>query len=207
MAGGPERGAAVPHTALSYDKRSDSDQRTKRTAGFMHSIPVALPTELTEFLSAADEATRDYGRRLAKELPRPCLVLLSGELGAGKTTLVKGLAEGMGVAREEDVASPSYTLIHEYHGDTVSLYHIDLYRLDTTEQVGTLGLEDLLGFELDPQAVVVIEWGAKFSSFWAQNYLEIRLDVAGDEQRRITARWTAVPDIATTALAKASKRA
>lgn len=164
-----------------------------------NSTLVALPAELTDFLSTCDEATRDYGRRLAAVLPRPCLVLLSGDLGAGKTTMVKGLAEGLAVAREEDVASPSYTLIHEYHGETTSLYHIDLYRLDTTEQVGTLGLEDLLGFDLDPQAVVVIEWGAKFSGYWAQDYLEIRLDVVGDEQRRITARWTPAPINATTA--------
>jgi tRNA threonylcarbamoyladenosine biosynthesis protein TsaE len=165
----------------------------------MNSTLVALPVELTNFLSTSDEATRDYGRRLAQMLPRPCLVLLSGDLGAGKTTMVKGLAEGLGVAREEDVASPSYTLIHEYHGDATSLYHIDLYRLDTTEQVGTLGLEDLLGFDLDPHAVVVIEWGAKFSTYWAQDYLEVRLDVVGDEQRRITAQWTPAATGATTA--------
>lgn len=156
----------------------------------MNATIANLPTDLTEFVSVSDEATREYGRRLAAVLPRPCLVLLSGDLGAGKTTMVKGLAEGLGVAREEDVASPSYTLIHEYHGDSTSLYHIDLYRLDTTEQVGTLGLEDLLGFEMDPQAVVVIEWGSKFSGFWAQDYLEVRLEPAGDDQRRITARWT-----------------
>lgn len=171
----------------------------KRIGVTMNSTLVALPAELTDFLSTSDEATREYGRRLAEVLPHPCLVLLSGDLGTGKTTMVKGLAEGLGVAREEEVASPSYTLIHEYHGATASLYHIDLYRLDTTEQVSTLGLEDLLGFELNPHAIVVIEWGSKFSTYWAQDYLEIRLDVVDDVQRRITARWMPRPAGATIA--------
>lgn len=172
----------------------------------MSSTLVSLPAELTDFTSTSDEATREYGRRLAHALLRPCLLLLSGDLGAGKTTMVKGLAEGLGVAREEDVASPSYTLIHEYHRETLSLYHIDLYRLDTEEQVSTLGLEDLLGFELDPHAVVVIEWGSKFSSRWAQEYLDVRIEVVGDGQRRITARWMPIPADVTTRGAGASKK-
>lgn len=194
MGGSPGRNARLAPEGLSYDNGED-----QRIAVTMNSTLVALPAELTDFLSTSDEATREYGRRLAQVLPRPCLVLLSGELGAGKTTMVKGLAEALGVAREEDVASPSYTLIHEYHGDTASLYHIDLYRLDTTEQVGTLGLEDLLGFDVDPHAVAVIEWGTKFSAYWAQEYLEIRLDVVDDDKRRIRARWTPDPTSATTA--------
>lgn len=170
----------------------------------MNATTACLPAELQEFVSNGEEDTREYGRRLARVLPQPCLILLAGDLGAGKTTMVKGLAEGLGVAREEDVASPSYTLIHEYHGDPASLYHIDLYRLDTPEQVATLGLEDLIGFELDPHAVVAVEWGTKFSSWWAQEYLEIRLEPLGEDQRRIHAQWVQPAKIATGSRPRAS---
>lgn len=141
------------------------------------------------FLAATEEDTKNYGRRLAAHLPRPALIILTGDLGAGKTTLVKGLAEGLGVAREEDVASPSYTLIHEYEGSGVTLHHIDLYRLEGSRQVETLGLEDVLPGGAREASVVAIEWGAKFPLFRRLDRLVITLAPAAGEAREITADW------------------
>src|SRR5256885_112911 len=103
-----------------------------------------LPTT-TKTYSA--EETIDFGRRLAAELTPPLLVLLRGDLGAGKTTLVKGIAEGFGAAAADDVTSPTFTLVHEYRGKRATLYHIDLYRIDTERELETLGLDDLAGPE------------------------------------------------------------
>src|SRR5579863_9648385 len=88
-----------------------------------------------------EEETIDLGRRIAAQLPRRAVVLLIGNLGAGKTTLAKGIISGLGVAPAEDVSSPTFTLIHEYGEGRV--YHIDLYRLDRPEELATLGLEEL----------------------------------------------------------------
>src|SRR4051812_43802325 len=109
------------------------------------------------FETRSDEETLALGRELAAKLPRAGVVLLIGDLGAGKTTLTKGIAEGRAAARAEDVSSPTFTLIHEY-GDPVAVYHVDLYRLDTVEQARRLGLEDLF----DAPALVLVEWGDRF---------------------------------------------
>jgi tRNA threonylcarbamoyladenosine biosynthesis protein TsaE len=141
--------------------------------------------ELDFFVSHSPDETLAFGRSVAARLPRPALVLLLGQLGAGKTVLVKGLAEGLGVASQNDVASPSFTLIHEYRRSGEALFHIDLYRLESLEDVGTLGLEDLLDVQAFPRAVVAIEWGQKFSIFNELPRWEITLSVAGDELREI----------------------
>ncbi|MBS1816242.1 MAG: tRNA (adenosine(37)-N6)-threonylcarbamoyltransferase complex ATPase subunit type 1 TsaE [Acidobacteria bacterium] len=94
-------------------------------------------------------------------LPAPRMVILSGELGAGKTTLVKGIAEAMVAAKSEDVTSPTFTLVHEYRGPKLRLYHLDLYRLETEQELLTLGLEEM---ESQPDALVLVEWGEKFPS-------------------------------------------
>src|SRR5271154_7581127 len=98
------------------------------------------------------EETIAFGRSLASELSPPLIVLLRGDLGAGKTTLVKGIAEGFAAARAEDVTSPTFTLIHEYRGPRATLYHIDLYRIDTARELETLGLDDLAG----PESILLI---------------------------------------------------
>src|ERR1700684_1745576 len=103
------------------------------------------------FESRSEEETRDFGRKLASIVPQKAVVLLIGELGAGKTTLVKGIVEGRGAASPDDVSSPTFTLIHEY-GQPVRIYHIDLYRLETPAEVLHLGLEDLF----DSPALVLI---------------------------------------------------
>ena len=99
---------------------------------------------IREVETRSPEETIAFGRDLAKELQPPCLVLIEGELGSGKTTLVKGLVAGLGAGREEEVTSPSFTLVHEY-GGAHKVYHVDLYRVETEAELATLGLEELLG--------------------------------------------------------------
>jgi len=129
------------------------------------------------------EETVDLGRTLAPQLAPPKLILLRGELGAGKTTLVKGIAEAFHAAAQEDVSSPTFTLIHEYRGPEVTIYHIDLYRIETERELATLGIDDLLR---DQHNLVLIEWGEKFSRFAHQRDVEIAFDRTGDTERRIT---------------------
>jgi tRNA threonylcarbamoyladenosine biosynthesis protein TsaE len=105
---------------------------------------------------------------------------LIGNLGAGKTTLVKGIAEGRGTAKADEVASPTFTLIHEY-GDPVAIYHIDLYRLNTAEEARQLGLEDLFY----SHALVLIEWGERFPELLPRERIEIRITQAKEDQRNI----------------------
>ncbi len=104
--------------------------------------------------SASEDETIELGRRLASELPRRAVVLLIGNLGAGKTTLAKGIVAGLGFGAPDEVSSPTFTLIHEYR----RVYHIDLYRLETAAEVATLGLDEIF----DREAVVLIEWGERF---------------------------------------------
>jgi len=122
------------------------------------------------YRTASEEETIALGERLARQLPARAAVLLIGELGAGKTTLAKGIVSGLGAAPPEEVSSPTFTLIHEYGGPR-PVYHIDLYRLDDASQVATLGLDDLF----DSGAVVLIEWGERFAALMPPNRIEIRL--------------------------------
>src|SRR5271166_2435683 len=114
-----------------------------------------------EITTNSPEETIAFGRTLAETLAPPKLVLLRGDLGAGKTTLVKGIAEAFKAGSAEDVTSPTFTLIHEYRGPAANLYHIDLYRIDTPRQLETLGLDDLITHN----SVLLIEWGDKFARF------------------------------------------
>ena len=129
--------------------------------------------------TASEDETIALGERLAGELPRRGVVLLIGNLGAGKTTLAKGIVRGRGAAPAEEVSSPTFTLIHEYGQGAV--YHIDLYRLDEPRQVATLGLEELF----DRDALVLIEWGERFPELMPARRTEIRLRRAGDDTREI----------------------
>ena len=129
----------------------------------------------TYFTRSADE-TINLGRQLAKEFPAKAVVLLIGNLGAGKTTLTQGIMEGLGVASRNEVASPTFTLIHEYG----RVYHIDLYRLDTEAEVATLGLDEIF----DREAIVLIEWGERFPRLMPQARIEIRLDHQPEEDTR-----------------------
>ena len=130
--------------------------------------------------SAAE--TVELGRRIAADLSRKCVVLLIGNLGAGKTTLAKGIAEGLGAAEGDEVSSPTFTLIHEFGEGR--LYHIDLYRLDEAREVERLGLDELF----DREAVVLIEWGERFPELLPAERIEIRLKAVEDEAREIEIR-------------------
>ncbi len=123
------------------------------------------------------------GRTLADLLAPPKLVLLRGELGAGKTTLVKGIAAAFIAAQEEDVTSPTFTLAHEYRGPRANLYHIDLYRIDTIRELETLGLEDMRS---EASSILLIEWGEKFPQLVRERDVEISLERVGENARRIT---------------------
>ncbi|MGC2696027.1 MAG: tRNA (adenosine(37)-N6)-threonylcarbamoyltransferase complex ATPase subunit type 1 TsaE [Candidatus Angelobacter sp.] len=133
------------------------------------------------FTTHSAEETVDLGRRLSAELKLGSIVLLRGDLGAGKTTMVKGIAEGFNAAKAEDVTSPTFTLIHEYRGPQITLYHIDLYRIDTQRELDTLALDDLMS----PQSILLIEWGEKFERFVRERDREITIQHDGGDDRRI----------------------
>jgi tRNA threonylcarbamoyladenosine biosynthesis protein TsaE len=135
-----------------------------------------------EITTHSPEETIAFGRTLTELLAPPKLVLLRGDLGAGKTTLVKGIAAGFGAAEEEDVTSPTFTLVHEYRGPRANLYHIDLYRVDTQRELETLGLDDLRG---EKGSVLLIEWGEKFPRLLRERDVEISLERDGESGRRI----------------------
>lgn len=134
---------------------------------------------MTYYTDSAEE-TIALGSEIAQELVAPSVVLLVGNLGAGKTTLAKGIIQGLGAATPEEVTSPTFTLIHEYPGP-VPVYHIDLYRLETETEVATLGLDDIF----DQRAVVLIEWGERFPELLPVNVMTIELTYTGD-RRKIT---------------------
>jgi tRNA threonylcarbamoyladenosine biosynthesis protein TsaE len=131
---------------------------------------------IREFITHSAEETVALGRTLASMLTPPKLVLLRGDLGAGKTTLVKGIAEAFQAASAEDVTSPTFTLVHEYRGPHANLYHIDLYRIDTPRQLETLGLDDLIS----GNSLLLIEWGEKFARFERERDVEIALERVDD---------------------------
>ena len=127
------------------------------------------------------EETIAFGRQLAAELVPPLLILLRGDLGAGKTTLAKGIVEGFHAASAQDVTSPTFTLVHEYRGPRATLYHIDLYRIDTERELETLGLDDLVA----ENSILLIEWGEKFPRFVRDRDVEIVLKPVGENGRSI----------------------
>jgi tRNA threonylcarbamoyladenosine biosynthesis protein TsaE len=134
-----------------------------------------------EFTTRSAEETIALGRELAPMLAPPKLVVLRGGLGAGKTTLVKGIARGFQAGSEEDVTSPTFTLVHEYRGPSATVYHIDLYRVDTQRELETLGVDDLMS----DNSVLLVEWGEKFARFERERDMEIVLERVSDSERRI----------------------
>ena len=137
---------------------------------------------MREIITKSAEETIAFGRTLAELLTPPKLVLLRGDLGAGKTTLVKGIAAAFQAAKEDDVTSPTFTLVHEYRGPNANLYHIDLYRIDTQRELDTLALDDLRS---ESNSILLIEWGEKFPRFQRQRDVEIALEREGENERRI----------------------
>jgi len=138
------------------------------------------------FKTRSETGTLAMGERVAEMLlPAPKLIVLRGDLGAGKTTLVKGIAAALGAAEAEDVTSPTFTLVHEYVGPKVRLYHLDLYRLETERELLTLGLEEMAEAE---DALMLVEWGEKFASVMERADGEILIEHAGGDERLFLVR-------------------
>ncbi len=139
-----------------------------------------------EFSTRSGAETIEVGRALGRLLTPPQLLLLRGDLGTGKTTLVKGIAQALDAAEPDEVTSPTFNLLHEYQGSRdgqpVKLYHLDVYRLEGERQLETLGLDELL----TPDALVLVEWGEKFKSICKKASGEIVISSAGGDLRKIT---------------------
>ena len=134
-----------------------------------------------EIITHSAEETMRWGREFSKRLIAPMLVLLAGDLGTGKTTLTKGIVSGLGAANEDDVTSPTFTLVHVY-GRPAKVYHADLYRIESFHDFETLGMEDMF----TAPSVAILEWSERFplQSPWPQ--IRIRLEHLGGDARRIT---------------------
>ena len=132
-------------------------------------------------ITRSAEETIAWGRAFAETLEAPVLVLLSGELGSGKTTLTKGIVAGLHAAEEDEVTSPTFTLLHEYGSDG-KVFHGDLYRVESFHDFETLGLEDVFA----GPAIVILEWSEKFplKTGWPQ--IRLRLEHLGGDARKIT---------------------
>ena len=133
------------------------------------------------FQTHTEDETIALGEAHARQLPPRSVVLLIGNLGAGKTTFAKGIVRGLGAAEVEEVSSPTFTLIHEYGEGRV--YHIDLYRIDDARELRTLGLDELL----DRDAVVLVEWGERFPHLWPPDRIEVHLSLTTGDEHEI--RW------------------
>ena len=133
------------------------------------------------FITHSADETTAWGREFAARLKPPVLILLSGELGSGKTTLTKGIVSALGAAREEDVTSPTFTLLHTY-GEGQPVFHGDLYRIENFHDFETLGMEDLFA----KPGIVILEWSERFPlpSPWPE--IRVRLEHLGGDSRRIT---------------------
>ena len=138
-----------------------------------------------EYITHSAEETVVLGRKLAPTLTNARMVILRGDLGAGKTTLVKGIAEGLHAASQDDITSPTFTLIHEYRGHEINLFHVDLYRVDTPRELDTLGLDELFA---EDGNLVLLEWGEKFPRFEREWDVEIRLERTADQDRKIVVK-------------------
>ncbi len=142
------------------------------------------------FVSNSSRETIEIGGEIAHMLPAPSLFFLRGDLGAGKTTLVKGIAQALDAADPDEVTSPTFTLVHEYDGrrkvhgkeQEFKLYHIDLYRIEDERQLETIGFDELT----TENAIILVEWGEKFPSVVKRSDGEIYIEHAGGDTRNIT---------------------
>ncbi len=152
----------------------------------MSNAAPATEGRIHEFTTHSGADTVEVGRKLVRLLKPPQLLVLRGDLGTGKTTLVKGIAQALDAAEPDEVTSPTFTLLHEYdgtrEGKPVKLFHLDVYRLEGERQLETLGLDELL----TPDALVLVEWGEKFKSIRKKSTGEIVISSAGGDARKIT---------------------
>ncbi len=143
-------------------------------------------TREKRFKTRSVGGTLAIAHTIAEILAAPRVVVLRGELGAGKTTLVKGWVAALGAGAEEDVTSPTFTLVHEYTGPRVKVYHLDLYRLETERELATLGLDEMAA---EPGALVLVEWGEKFPAVLERADAEVRITALEADERSLEIRW------------------
>ncbi|PYS42953.1 MAG: tRNA (adenosine(37)-N6)-threonylcarbamoyltransferase complex ATPase subunit type 1 TsaE [Acidobacteria bacterium] len=136
---------------------------------------------MSNMLSSSPEETYEFAKNLAESLPIPAHILLYGDLGTGKTIFAKGLADGLGLADVDEVSSPTFTIINQYSGGRIKIYHVDLYRIETGA-LGGLGLEEIFD---DPNAAVIIEWAERLGSFETPGALRVFLSYIDDRSRKI----------------------
>ena len=134
-----------------------------------------------DIVTHSPEETIQRGREIGAQLKPPVLILLSGDLGAGKTTLTKGIVSGAGAATEEEVTSPTFTLVHKYDRG-VRVYHVDLYRIGDLHDLETLGLEDVFA----ERAIVIVEWSEKLALRTDWPVVRIHLEHVSEDVRRIS---------------------
>jgi tRNA threonylcarbamoyladenosine biosynthesis protein TsaE len=142
-----------------------------------------------EIQSNSSDETISIGREIGASLKAPVLILLTGELGAGKTTLTKGIASGAGAAHQEEITSPTFTLIHKYTGNpklsaSPAVYHIDLYRIESRQDLETLGLDDIF----NERAIVIVEWPERLNQPTNWPIVRIKLEHVAEDVRKITIR-------------------
>jgi tRNA threonylcarbamoyladenosine biosynthesis protein TsaE len=142
---------------------------------------------IRQFTTTSEDETRERAARLAAELTAGAVVLLSGDLGAGKTAFVRGLAAGLGIDPDE-VTSPTFTLVHEYRGGRLPLVHVDLYRLERAD-LDEIGLDQ----DLASRGVVAVEWSERLSR-QIPEATHVRIDDAGEDRRRIRVASAEIPD-------------
>ena len=143
-------------------------------------------TREKRFKTRSVAGTLAIAHTIAEMLSPPRMVVLRGELGAGKTTLVKGWVAALGAGVEDEVTSPTFTLVHEYVGPKVKVYHLDLYRLETERELATLGLEEMAA---ESDAVVLVEWGEKFPSVMERADAEVAMTPLEGDERGLWVRW------------------
>ncbi len=144
--------------------------------------------QVVELLSRSPEETHRLGIELASILPVPGVLLLRGSLGTGKTTLARGVAEGLGLQDTTLVNSPSFTLVNTYYG-RCPIYHVDLYRLSGDRDLRSIGLEEFLGRD----GVTIVEWGERLGEAVA-SALEVTLEDGGEDKRRIRVHYLPAND-------------
>ncbi len=134
-----------------------------------------------EFISHSRADTESLGEKIGRAAQHGSVFALSGDLGAGKTQLVKGIARGLGISTR--VHSPTFTLVNEYGGGRLKLFHLDLYRLETPAQILSAGIEEFLS----PDGVAVIEWAERMTDDDLQtaNLKKVRIEITGETERKI----------------------
>ena len=143
-------------------------------------------TREKRFKTRSEAGTLAIAATIAEILTGPRVIVLRGDLGAGKTTLAKGWVEALGMGTADEVTSPTFTLVHEYAANGRRLFHLDLYRLETEAQVAALGLDEMAA---EPGAVVLVEWGEKFPGVVERADAEIAMEQLEGNERSLWVRW------------------